>query len=176
MRLALAFVAACGTPHPKGAQMGRQDCRQAIAAFVHGDPATFRGLPDGCTAADVDLVAGSATGYLGEPTSSRTIRFVTDDIRAWFDGDRLVRVDREYPPAPSWQAYVAPLGEPEVKLPFRWTNLELPDVEWVWPSRGIVVAAKADPGVILRAGIFVPGTLADYRREARFVSQYRDED
>lgn len=161
--------------------MVRSDCRDAIEAFVNGDFARVHGLPAGCGLAELRAVlepsAGEANGNLGEPTSPRTIRYFhsakqREIVRAWFAGDRLTLIDVDFPTSDSIAAYVAALGEPEARLDYPWQDIVVERGEYVWPARGVVAAASAK---VIRAGLFAPGTLADYRRDARYIGSYREE-
>src|SRR5262245_7744121 len=71
----VAVTARCASSH--GYQrnpMLRTDCREAIEAFVSGDPARLRGLPPGCTLADLEVKDGWLRGQLGETISTPVIR------------------------------------------------------------------------------------------------------
>ncbi|HEX8110047.1 MAG TPA: hypothetical protein VF516_20095 [Kofleriaceae bacterium] len=193
MRVTLALIlAACApgahtAPHddPRTRMTRSNPCADTLAALVAGDLARVHGLPATCTLADLAAALspldGEGVSELGEPPARRRIRYVrapglAEPVQAWLDGDRVVLVDVERPPTPhGWQAYVAPLGPPEARLDYAWSVLVLPGAEWVWPARGVVVAVKDSTGAVLRTGVFVPGTLAEYRRVARYLSDERDE-
>ena len=63
----------------------------------------------------------------------------------------------------------------EARLDHAWSVLVLPGAEWVWPARGMIVVVKDNVGAVLRTGLFVPGTLAEYRRVARYLEDEREE-
>lgn len=160
-------------------------CADPVAALVTGDLGRVHGLPPTCTLADIAAVLspldGEGVAALGEPPTSHRIRYfrapgLVQPVQAWLDGDQVVLVNVERPATPhGWQAYVAPLGPPEARLDYAWSVLVLPGAEWVWPARGVIVAVKDNVGAVLRTGLFVPGTLAEYRRVARYLEDEREE-
>jgi hypothetical protein len=186
---AALMIAACAhtAPHddPRNRMVRSNPCADTIAALLAGDLGRVHGLPATCTLADIAAVLtpldGEGVAELGEPPASRRIRYfrapgLARPVQAWLDGDQVVLVNVERPATPhGWQAYVAPLGPPEARLDHAWSVLVLPGAEWVWPARGMIVVVKDNVGAVLRTGLFVPGTLAEYRRVARYLEDEREE-
>jgi hypothetical protein len=191
--LALVPAAAACTPvpppaspdAPRNRMTPSSSCAESIAALASGDLGRVHGLPASCTLADVATTLapldGEGLSALGEPPVDHRIHYfrgprLSELVEVWLAGDRVALVDIERPMTPrGWQAFVEPLGPPEARLDYTWSKLVLPGAEWVWPSRGIVAVVKENVGLVLRAGVFVPGTLADYRRTARYAPDERDE-
>lgn len=163
--------------------MTTNECQTALTSFARKELANARGLPPRCSPDEVAAVLsprGSPTeGTLGDRTLVLRHYHASaykEPVRGWFDGDRLVLIDVEYPePSEGWQAFVTALGEPTAKLDFAWHIHTLPGAEWVYAERGIAVVVKPDPGLILRLALFSPTSADRYERELRLVSKYREE-
>jgi hypothetical protein len=158
--------------------MHTNDCSIAIAGFASGDPSQFLPLPASCTLADVGAHLQSldtAThGELGEASHPTEIRWFSSaalpKILVWFDAaGHVIRLDADMPPSGSVAAYVKALGEPEHRLDYKWRASTLERGELVWLAHGVAMVAAPNGNGLIRAAVFVPANLADYRAKLRFV-------
>jgi hypothetical protein len=178
MTRALVLVAFVACSHPPRPPMHTTDCSAAIAGFASGDPAQFRPLPSTCTLAEVSATLKSleteTRGVLGEGNNTMRLRWFASaaipQILVWIDSaGHVVRLDADMPPSGSVDAYIKALGQPEQRLDYKWRSSTLANGELVWLTHGVSTVGAPNGNGLIRAGVFVPANLADYRARLRFI-------
>lgn len=178
--LAITCVLA-GCSHPgKTPPMQHDDCHDAIASLISGEPEQLRGLPADCTAARAKALIDpvrTRVGSLGEPGKSYALHEIkqADKAFAWLDNDRIAMVDVDEPARPLAD-YLAVLGEPEIRLAYTHRDIVRPNSDLVWPARGIAIAASDEIRGVIRVAIFAPTTIDEYKRSLRYFDVSRDEE
>jgi len=147
-----------------------EDARRAIEARQF---AGWRGLPVGCTAAELFGIPPDAEfGYrklgtrearqhlLELPGYYRPLVTVRDSVVVLFDGTNPA-LDTGLP------ALLMDLGEPAAKEDFDHGTYKIPAGEWIYPDRGITVFVQTDGSAIMHVAVYAPTTLATYLDELR---------
>ena len=155
-----------------------EPCRIALQLFAEKQFVNWRGLPQGCSLADVTTMfslanKGVGSGHLGR--SQRQVEFrmlqvkgYKHPVRAWFDSTKLAMLDAEHPGLEQQLSSVlASLGEPEAKLDFYWDIVEIEKGELVYASRGITFFTDPTDNQVLRLLVFPATSFQDYVEKFR---------
>ena len=151
-------------------------CDQAIRAIEARDFRAWHGLPATCTP---DVLAqalhrqGTGSGARQIGSRGRAIRFWPAKVvgYSWpwevsVDGDAVARLDTDRTElAGGLAAHLTALGEPNAKLPYYQETVLIPDGEWVWPERGLVLYLGTDHRFVMGVGLFAVTDLATYQRD-----------
>lgn len=150
-------------PAPEQTSSGAY-CIEAISALANGALDGWRGLPDGCTRADVDKVLSSVSSAVNKSTpysgplnyaptpgapNGLTVHYGVGDV------EYITVVGPQFK-----QPIQEMLGEPEGKIQ---SHLEGASEQWVYPGLGLALHMNfGEPGVKWLY-IFVPTTLEHYK-------------
>jgi hypothetical protein len=148
-------------------------CAEAFSAFAAKRFVSWNGLHPDCGLEALTAIAPTLNEGVGREPVGRSGRWVsfravvfddyTEPARAWFDGDRLIMLDVDYPQLrASPEDWLRELGDPEARLDCYWDLLALPQGEWAYPSRGLSVLVNLQTRTWLRVIAFAPTTLAAY--------------
>lgn len=157
---------------------------EALRAVGNGDLRGWVGLPDACTAADVEAAFGAVgrgrprPGRVGD--DARTLEWTRQPLegdavaRIWWEGERPVLIETEYPNLRGGlDAALEELGEPAAELTYRFALETWEAGEWVWPEKGLTLFVVPRSRTVLRLAAYRPTDIESYRRELRLDFGYR---
>lgn len=149
-------------------------CDAALRALGAGALGDWRGLPVGCTAADLGRVfTGGGDPPGNGRLSTRPTRFRNyradgqpQPLQVWFDDDdRAILITWIQPSVVGpVKELLATLGAPEAKLDPS-IGYHADAHQWIYAGRGLTLYVREHDGTLARASAFPPTTAADY--EAR---------
>lgn len=155
------------------AQSDEGACERALHLFAAGRFGAFTGLPEGCGMTAVTALfpalEGEGRGPLGRRSAAFRMVIVggyTQPVRVWFEGERVLMLDAEYPPIDQpLPALLAELGEPDARIAPAETDALDPVVRehWAYCSRGLTLYPNLERGTLWRLTAYPPTTLEDYR-------------
>lgn len=179
--LALGASVACAQNAREGDQRTgnerRMDttCEQALALIENRDFQTWRGLPAGCTVAELaarhpQLSAGNGLTKLGSelaPAEFKTLQLgaYRKPLRVFYRQDTVVAIEIEYPEIENgFAALSAIFGQPAATLDYYQRTVRYDKSAYVYPDRGIAVFYDPSRAAVLRLYLFTPTTLEAYQR------------
>jgi hypothetical protein len=156
-------------------------CKVRLAQFFRRELAGWHGLPQQCVAEDlpdsVTLRSGEGLAHFGTDVVEYRFRVAetasfTEPVQLYFDGGTLclIRTGLWSTDRSVCQRLLRELGDPPDRLDLTLGMRVVARAEWVYATRGLMLAVLSDTGLIASVAGYPPCTLDVYRR------CYRDAD
>jgi hypothetical protein len=168
MVMLAALVAASLRTESRTMEQAVSDCRRSLRALADGHWDAWRGLPAGCTRADVEaglgpseagpdgtgLLDGTLTAFRRYPPSGAA----PYGVQVWFHEREVYGVEVVSPTLA--RSFIEMLGEPDVKES---SGMGGTYTQWIYTSRGLALHVNAAEAVV-RAYGFAPCTVEAFRQ------------
>jgi hypothetical protein len=163
------------------------ECQNVWEQILKRDFTSWNGIPSECdyTAFDNSFQRISdivGTGTLGEffiPSHYRVyiVNGYSGNLRVWCREKELVLIEANAPQLKQPVGVLLDvLGEPLKKLSYYWDVMEVPEGEWIYPQKGIVLFFDYSRENILRISLFHSCNLKYYIQNIRFIYEKVEEE
>jgi hypothetical protein len=160
-------------------------CKGRLEQFFRRELAGWHGLPQQCVAEDlpnsVKLRSGEGLAHFGTAIVEYRFRVAdtagfTEPVRLYFgDGAlRLIRTGLWSTDRSVCQGLLRELGDPPDRLDLTFGMGVVARAEWVYATRGLMLAVVSNTGLIANVAGYPPCTLEVYRRRYRDAEPARE--
>ena len=153
----------------------------ALDQLMNGDLRQWSGLPSPGPLTIVRQYFANHTNDIGlARLGEASYRFLViqhqERLRAWFvpETNYVVLLDMAYPELqPNLSTTLAALGKPKAKLDTYFGTLPIPQGEWIYPERGLVLFLNEAANTIFHLAVMAPTTLTQYQTQLRLSLRKR---